>query len=113
MYKNYKKHPSNSLLFSPSPRCSSPRDDAENTPEKALSDILTKLTTSEYQGDVNLLLIQMIGTSEDGATLPDLLTGKVSVTGVLYGQEEAYNPWMQTLTEYTGGRLWYTIYWVC
>lgn len=47
----------------------------------------------------------MIGTNENGATLPDLLTGNVTVTGVLYGQEEAYNPWMQTLTGSTGGKV--------
>ncbi|KAG7160017.1 Calcium-activated chloride channel regulator 1-like 8, partial [Homarus americanus] len=67
--------------------------DAVTEPEEALVSILDLLKKSDYQGQVNLLLIQMIKTQEAGDILPGHLLDTVSITGVLYGSG-SYNTWL-------------------
>ncbi|XP_047480158.1 mucin-22-like [Penaeus chinensis] len=80
-----------------------PRNDYVTQPELALEKVLDALNTfTEYTGEVNILLVQMINTNDPGTSYPSLISEKVKVTSVLYGFEN-YNSWLPELAASTGG----------
>ncbi|KAK7086992.1 hypothetical protein SK128_026654 [Halocaridina rubra] len=82
------------------------RHDNITSPELALTKALDDIATSDFEGQVDIFLVQMIYTEEDGTEYPELLLEEVSVTGVLYG-DTGYNPWMQELTQQTQGKFFF------
>ncbi|ROT77386.1 putative calcium-activated chloride channel regulator 1-like [Penaeus vannamei] len=81
----------------------SPKKDYVTEPESALIKVLEALNSfTEYTGEVNILLVQMINTNEAGTEYPPLLLDRVKVSCVLYGYEN-YNSWLPQLADETGG----------
>lgn len=77
--------------------------DLVTNPEYALVNILQKLAESDYLGEVNILMVQMVNTKEEGDLYPSYLPQTVRVTAVLYGSD-TFNPWLEHLTQATAGQ---------
>ncbi|KAK8379566.1 hypothetical protein O3P69_019480 [Scylla paramamosain] len=79
----------------------SPGTAYQTPPEPALNEVLRLLQVHQYQGTVELLLVQLVNRYNSGTSVDESLVSKVRFSGVLY-KSERYNIWMKELAVKTG-----------